>query len=238
MEKIKRANSLWTSDSLFCRSLLSIPIESTITPEPSSIINSSKYETSSSSGSHSKNKLQNGKSNSYEEVNCDDVRLEEPLSSSSSSSCSPMTLGNGSVLRLRKDVKENMCHTNQLKEEKINRLNGEESSDKHEEESIADFLIRIDSYIAKSKNQVDSINRKSRLPSAYSDDNIFKPNGDKSSSSSYLKRQHSTRNGVLNLGRPLEESNDKLQLLNMAHDRKVASSLRKLERQQDELFQL
>lgn len=228
MEKIKRANSLWTSDSLFCRSHLNIPIETPITQE--SFLNN-KSESSSGSGSN-KSKLYNGKTSSYEEVNYDDVHLEEALPSS--------IVGNGGTLRLRKDpnFKENLCHTSQLKEEKVNGFNVQEKKDLEEEESIADFLIRIDSYIAKSKNQVNSINQKSRLPSTYSDDNIYKSSVDKSSSSTYLRRQHSARNGMLSFGRPLEESKDQLELLNMAHGRKVASSLRKLEKQQDELFQL
>lgn len=245
MEKIKRANNLWTSDSLFCKSYLNIPIESSSIlldpPSPSKLVTASSPRSHSISkhGAKSSNSCDiksRGNRSSSDGLSCNDVRLLD-------SELSPPTVENGIKLRFRKEknVKENLFDPSLPKATKANGFTHSSSTDQEGEgeESVADFLIRIDSHIAKSKNQVNSIiEQKARLTGTYSDDDLFKSTSDKPSSSSYLRRQNSARNGVLSFTRPLEETNDKPQARIMTQGRKVTSSLKRLEKQQDELFQL
>lgn len=266
MERIKRANNLWTSDSLFSRSSLNIPIaldngtsSSSSLSSPSSLVFNNGNITSRSTENNETNRSY-AFTDGMSEIRCDDVFLEEEnneastqsTASSSSSSSNASTSGprrnsNSKSRKKDKKRKENVYEASQTS----NGYDGNCTldSDDSKEESVADFLIRIDCYIAKSKNQVNSIMRQgSRLTNTYSDDDLFRTSlgqqtrSNVSSSTSYLKRQNSTGNGAVSYSglraAANESSNELPQSLVMTQGRKVMSSLKRLEQQQDEMFEL
>jgi hypothetical protein len=209
MEHIKRANKLWTADSLFLRPTLNIPISET------SELKSPEYSSSSSQASTP----QNGHN----------PMLKTFKTSLQGSDETSLKSSNGSI-----DGPSNGT------------ANGDSrapSATSHKkEESIVDFLSRIDSSISKTKDQV--MQQEDKLSSQHSESDLFQiTRARHSPSTSYLRRQsfNSTRasdrgsssslasNGHAGLGDiPLVVTNT----------RKVKSSRRKLELVQDDMFEL
>ncbi|RWS12256.1 LysM and hypothetical peptidoglycan-binding domain-containing protein 2-like protein [Dinothrombium tinctorium] len=206
IEKIKRVNNLWTSDSLYLRPVLHIPV-------PSDLV----VETQETSGGHNKHFgcsnviVANRKENASSESN----RIED-------SECPKVNC-----------FKHNFKLGQQTKVLASSKLeNGVDGSEWNErdDESVADFLIRIDSHIAKSKDHINTIvQQKSKLTNTYSDDDLFKLRG--KHSNCYNTRNNSVSSTSLN-----EYMSDVPKV--MTQSRKVKSSLKRLEKKQDELFEL
>jgi len=117
----------------------------------------------------------------------------------------------------------------------LNNLENNEEVD----ESAADFLIRIDSSIARSKDKV-KVMQQNRMSGTHSDDDLFRVHH--SSHQLGLRRHHSStsRPHSANSSASLNDiQTDFAQPLGvMTHGRKVVSSRKRLERAQDEIFEL
>ena len=144
---------------------------------------------------------------------------------------------------------------------KMDFLSPEEESRK----SMEDFLGKIDSSIANSRKYIAESQKNSEFSSSQSDDNIFASGGTSVSSGYYSKaRPHSQASSSSSLSSyqqyhqyPLSyqnnnhhkrqsssgsatgpSSNDTVQLIAMSQGKRVLSSLQKLEKRQDEMFEL
>lgn len=192
---IKRANNLWTSDSLFSRTSLNIPIEY-----------SKRIETTPSLDVHDSI------------LECDEISLEEN------------GINEGHKIDSKvKGEKENVFLTNMISESKKN------GHMHNPEESLTDFLMRIDNHIASYKHSVNSITQnKKPLSSNYSEDELTKRKS--KSSSNYIKRHSLAKANPFSYSSLSEQELPKPLFMN--HGRKVMSSLKKLEKQQDEIYQL
>ncbi|RWS27619.1 LysM and hypothetical peptidoglycan-binding domain-containing protein 2-like protein [Leptotrombidium deliense] len=195
IEKIKRANNMWTSDSLFLRPVLNIPLPSDILVESTD----NGYDSSSVS-------VTNRKENTV----CVDLH-------------------DGACTSKYNGLNHRNSHSNVLTSSKLE--NGFENSEQDEkDESAADFLIRIDSHIAKGKDNFKSImQQKSKMTNTYSDDDLYKMRGKQSNC-------YPTRNNSVSAASLTEYMNEVPKV--MTHSRKVKSSLKRLEKKQDELFEL
>ncbi|GIX83964.1 lysM and putative peptidoglycan-binding domain-containing protein 2 [Caerostris extrusa] len=182
MEQIKRANKMWTADSLFLRSSLDIPVD-----KEALTVSSISCDSGSPQLSPVKH-YENGDSF----LNCQtSIDLSNQLNSSISD-------------------------------------NGVER-----EESAADFLIRIDSHIAQTKDKVQRLQNKV----VYSEDDLHNSRDGFSSHMSY-QYQRNNLSGSSSLSNLNVDPSLTPQTVVMTKGRKVRSSLKKLEKQQDEIFEL
>uniref|UniRef100_A0A2L2YI14 LysM and hypothetical peptidoglycan-binding domain-containing protein 2 n=1 Tax=Parasteatoda tepidariorum TaxID=114398 RepID=A0A2L2YI14_PARTP len=190
MEQIKRANKMWTADSLFLRSSLDIPVD-----QEAFIVSSisSAPQTPQTSPVKHPSENQNGHSfiNCQTSIDLSDIQLNASI-----------TTNNG--------------------------LNGVEK-----EESAADFLIRIDSHIAQTKDKVLRLQHKV----VYSEDDLHNSRDGFSPRMSY-QYQTTSLTGSSSLSNLNVDPSIAPQPVIMTKGRKVKSSLKKLERQQDEIFEL
>ncbi|GFS45237.1 lysM and putative peptidoglycan-binding domain-containing protein 2 [Nephila pilipes] len=186
MEQIKRANKMWTTDSLFLRSSLDIPVD-----KEALTVSSISCESQSPQLSPVKH-YENG--NSF--INCQtSIDLSNQLNSSISD--------NNGVAGMER------------------------------EESAADFLIRIDSHIAQTKDKVQRLQNKV----VYSEDDLHNSRDGFSSRMSY-QYQRNSLTGSSSLSNLNVDPSLTPQTVVMTKGRKVRSSLKKLEKQQDEIFEL
>ncbi|GIX94666.1 lysM and putative peptidoglycan-binding domain-containing protein 2 [Caerostris darwini] len=182
MEQIKRANKMWTADSLFLRSSLDIPVD-----KEALTVSSISCDSGSPQLSPVKH-YENGDSF----LNCQtSIDLSNQLNSSISD-------------------------------------NGVER-----EESAADFLIRIDSHIAQTKDKVQRLQNKV----VYSEDDLHNSRDGFSSHMGY-QYQRNNLSGSSSLSNLNVDPSLTPQTVVMTKGRKVRSSLKKLEKQQDEIFEL
>lgn len=201
MEHIKRANKMWTSDSLFLRPTLNIPIMGSDT-SPLYTPGSSVASTPTAANGHSLansadfGKAEAGSSSNKSSLDCDEISLNSPSAGVS---------------------RQNSVITD-----------APTTSD----ESVADFLMRIDSSISKTKSQVTQVEGKlSEIDSDFMRFNNGRSSGRLSNSH---RKNHNgsatslTSNGSSELGHTTV----------ITQGRKVKTSLRRLAKQQDELFQL
>lgn len=201
MEQIRRANRMYTSDSLFLRPTIKIPIET----DPNL--------SSSSSASGSRSSISNGLEGQYDSFELTIVNnVKVP----------PV---NGSL------IPEESENSEEQPMEAVKKL--------PREESINDFLSRIDSSIAKTKGQVVERNR--NFPSSQSMDQIV---GQQHQPSSSRRTGNRRRNS---LGKDIPSFNPVAIFNNGSSPdgptthvitRGVKSSLKRLERENDDLFQL
>lgn len=194
MEMIKRANNLWTSDSLFSRSSINIPIE--CSKRVDSVQSIYPYDST---------------------LACHEISLEDNCHQEESEKT--------------KGEKENVFQTSLLPDsERTKHFN-------NQEESLTDFLLRIDNHIAHSKHSVNTITQsKKEIHTTYSDDDLSKRKT--KSSSSYVKRLNSAKVNPFSYSFLTEQDEDLPPTLFINHRRKVQSSLEKLEKEQDEIYQL
>lgn len=198
MEHIKRANKLWTSDSLFLRPTLNIPIGD---EDLSTLYSASSSQASTPLNGHNTlgNSSQN-QSSTETSIDCDEASLKSP--------CEPSNLGSSD--------NSQPVHTN--------------------DESYKDFLMRIDSSISKTKNQVSQCQEKSAASNEQHKDllNFNRPSSSLSSRSSlgYSHGQYGSSHSLASNG------GGDIPLTVISEGRKVNKSLRRLERKQDELFEL
>ncbi|KAF8771509.1 LysM and putative peptidoglycan-binding like protein [Argiope bruennichi] len=187
MEQIKRANKMWTTDSLFLRSSLDIPVD-----KEALTVSSISFDSGSPPQSPVKY-CENGDSF----MNCQtSIDLSNQLNSSISD--------NSSIAGLE-----------------------------DREESAADFLIRIDSHIAQTKDKVQRLQNKV----VYSEDDLHNSRGGFSSHMGY-QYQRNNLSGSSSLSNLNVDPSLTPQTVVMTKGRKVRSSLKKLEKQQDEIFEL
>lgn len=239
MEQIKKANNLWSSDNLSLRSraVISIPVLMSETTIESPLYSSSSA-TSSQTTSPKESELNNGSHllntgnhSSLESVDIHDIPSDETRNGKESS------IGFNS----------NQMHSNESKTKNGFKMSSViVSSDGHPnhldsyetnedtDESAADFLIRIDSSIAKSKDKV-KVMQQNRLSGTHSDDDLFRLNH--SAQRSGLRRHHSSTSRP-HSANSSTQSDFPQPLVMMTHKRKVKSSLKRLERTQDEIFEL
>jgi len=199
MEHIKRANKLWTSDSLFLRPTLNIPVVGDDYQSPLYSASSSQASTPVN-GHNTLGASSLDKSSAHTSIDCDEVSLSSPTKPSQ-----PGSFDNGRTVHSK-------------------------------DESFTDFLSRIDSSISKTKNQVSQCQEKLATTSDHHKDllNFNRPSSSLSSRSSlgYGHGQHGSSHSLHSNG-----SGD-IPLTVITGGRKVNKSLRRLERKQDELFEL
>lgn len=237
MEQIKRANNLWSSDrlSLLSRSEINIPVYPDGPTDSPNFISSEESSKSSSprQEQHLERRHSEGPSSSS------DINLQGKSSS----------LESDDIPLDEKSVTDSLRHQNGAKPRngyKTNTLNDKSSQnvsdgsllvESDEEESAADFLIRIDSSIAQTKDKVKKVMQQTKINS-WSEEDL---NGYRNSRRhrSALRRNNSstsTRSTISN-----NSSCDLVELpqpLIMTQGKKVFSSLKRLEMKQDELYEL
>ncbi|XP_054719050.1 lysM and putative peptidoglycan-binding domain-containing protein 2-like [Uloborus diversus] len=183
MEQLKRANKMWTTDSLFLRSFLNIPVDTEAFTVSS--ISSASQSPQLSPVKHCEN------GNNF--MNSHSLDLSARLNSS-------------------------IC---------------EDGAHPEREESAADFLIRIDSHIAQTKDKVLKLQNKV----VYSEDDLHNSRDGFSSRLGY-QYQRSSLTGSSSLSNLNVDPSITPQTVVMTKGRMVRSSLKKLEKQQDEIFEL
>lgn len=219
MEKIKRANNLYTSDSLFLRPTLSIPIDkkpSDQCEENGLNDNESSSQSSELNGYHNKTSTYlNG--NSSSSVN----------SNSSATTNSSNTKEHNNNLDYKICLNEIRPQLDDVKPSTSNQnLNQTNLNELRKDESMDDFLFRIDQYIKQSKVKMDNFATTSEIISSQSDDDLFKLHNYGYPKKSLNYRQRSLHNNDI----CLHEIRDK----NNHENREVIYSLRKLEKEQEE----
>lgn len=224
MEKIKRANNLWTSDSLFLRPTLSIPIDKPKIEEDS---------LNGGGGSESNGHQLDRSLNSTSSSNTSTTYLNGNCSLMNNSSSSNEHNNNLdykiSLNEIRPDLSDSTVSA-AIKPSTSSQQNLSDSNESNEmlrgkDESMDDFLSRIDQYIKQSKVKMDSFANSSEIISSRSDDDLFKLHSyGYHTKSSY--RQQSLRNNEIGLHEIRDKHN---------HDnREIIYSLRKLEKEQEE----
>jgi len=220
MEHIKRANKLWTADSLFLRPTLNIPLLGET--NDGDLFKTPPYSSSSSQDSSPKRKnsratqVATSSKHNSSVVDCqDEITLDSPESSRSQNGATSQGSSSGKTVAAVASQKE---------------------------ESVLDFLMRIDSSISKTKDQV--MERETKLNTKYSENDLFRISNGTTRPSSSLAQRHSLSS--LNPS----ESGSRTSLHSNGHGggdhspivitkgRKVKYSLKRLERKQDELFEL
>jgi len=220
MEHIKRANKLWTDDSLFLRPTLNIPLLGET--NDGDLFKTPPYSSSSSQDSSPKRKnsratqVATSSKHNSSVVDCqDEITLDSPESCRSQNGATSQGSSSGKTVAAVASQKE---------------------------ESVLDFLMRIDSSISKTKDQV--MERETKLNTKYSENDLFRISNGTTRPSSSLAQRHSLSS--LNPS----ESGSRTSLHSNGHGggdhspivitkgRKVKYSLKRLERKQDELFEL
>ena len=210
MEQIKRANKLWSSDNLTLRSktILSIPIPNDNQNQITSPLCSSSSTSSSTTSPSNK-------------------QVKMPFNHQSTGHTSSL---DSDVIMLDDECDANST-INESKQSKLTNGFAVVVNDKNHlidhDESAADFLIRIDCSISKTRDRVKFM-QQSKLTSTHSDDNLFRLHNNHNPK---LKRNSSTRSQG-------SSSRSDQPFVMMTHGKKVASSLKRLEQTQDELFEL
>ena len=291
MEQIRRSNRMYTSDSLFCKSVLSIPVpaeqpdsgrvtksstSNTINdPEEIQVIVEDPHQTNCGANNKRKSK---GKVHSHN--NCitkstssqqhhnqqpDSVQdsVQNPVQESylqgmsrSQSEFSSWTSVTSSVGR----PADSMSISSDPSSISLSTLNGSRNSSTRtsrnsikrmdpdaieplKEETASDFLSRIDSSIKKTKDQVAK-NQKSLVPYSQSENDLFSLDPGPSTSSRIRKNDNGWRKTYVSMdgsttnGSPTASSSEVPACYIKAKEHKVRYSMRRLEQQQDELFQL
>lgn len=109
-----------------------------------------------------------------------------------------------------------------------------------DDESVADFLIRIDSSIARTKNQVENLSK--RVSSDMSIENELNrinskkfnpPSRILSSSTSFRASSKSNSNSNI-----FDQHQDNVPHVTVNRNKKIKSSLKRLEKSQEEIFEL
>jgi len=218
MEHIKRANKLWTADSLFLRPTLNIPLLG----EANQIdFKTPPYSSSSSQDSSPKRKNSSRGTTSQQSsvVDCqEEVCLDSSESSSRSQNGASSENGSASAIGIAATA-----------------------ATSQKEESVLDFLMRIDSSISKTKDQV--MQRETKLNTKYSENDLFRLSNGRPSSSLAQRHSLSSLNPSDSGSRTSLHSNghtnggDHSPIV-ITKGRKVKYSLKRLERKQDELFEL
>lgn len=227
MEKIKRANSLWTNDSIFLRKTLNIPIESDQSPTLTD--NSFELDIESRSGMATGNSPECGSVHSNAEVI--DIRLlpdhQRPVQDSTSNgktvdsnhhSRHDSNGATGDYTSIELQAESNEDH----------RSNAESANNgKTTVNTAKSFLSRVDELIARSKDQMDTLSETgSEICKSVSEHDLFRVK-------THLARRQHSMHVESSLNRISASSNGSQDI------RDGVFSFRQLEQQQqDELFEL
>lgn len=243
MEQIRRANRMYTSDSLFCKSVLSIPV-----PDPGShsdllsdpVRHADRQQTPSTSR-HLQIKGQNHSVHRQNDSHSNRGKGGQSPEISNSPDSSSLQMSDSSGISLTKlNGKHPPARRNKQSVASDTGL-------KVKEETANDFLHRIDSSIAKTRDQVERKVHAAGVSYSQSENDLFSLNGQAVSGPSVTSVSRSrsarfttktlppvdsdgTRNGT--------ESEELPACYIRPGDNKVRYSMRRLEREQDELFQL
>lgn len=220
MEQIRRANRMYTSDSLFLRPTLKIPVPDEVTPTghnnsshkknhshapstskstPSTpmIDGYEKYKQTFNAATHSKPSLGHMK----DTQNFISFNSNDAMSGNHTNNCSlePEIIivnpNSGSVdpnstgAKSKRHFKSNGGHTHQ----DLSSASGDNKQQQQpmtREESMTDFLIRIDSSIAKTKDHVTRVG--SNMNSSYSESDLFLFNDPRLKYSNSSSHNHSS----------------------------------------------
>jgi len=225
MEKIKRANNLWTSDSLFLRPTLSIPIDKPkIEEESLNGTEANGHQLDRSLNSTNSTNSSSNTSSSYLNGNHNNSSMNSSSASSSNEHNNNLDY-KISLNEIQPDLQSTQSISDPKPSTSNHNLNGDDNEMlRGKDESMDDFLSRIDQYIKQSKVKADSFATSSEIISSQSDDDLFKLHnyGHGRDKSSF--RQHSLRNNDICLHEIRDEH----------HNREIIYSLRKLEKEQEE----
>ncbi|XP_054161960.1 lysM and putative peptidoglycan-binding domain-containing protein 2-like [Oppia nitens] len=234
VEQIKRANNLWSNDNLWLRSRTHISIPVVINTETN--IESPLYSSSNTSSltTSPKEIISNSIPMTTNNSSLDsvDIPLDDNESNSSRLDANQMSQNSRkNDHKLKNGFKTLVSSDGQTHDLDSYCNNG------NADESAADFLIRIDSSIAKTKDKVKDM-QQNRLIGTHSDDDLFRFNHNTDRSA--LRRHHSStsRPHSANSSANSNHSDFPQPLVMMSHKRKVKSSLKRLEQTQDEIFEL
>lgn len=229
MEQIRRANRMYTSDSLFCKSVLSIPVPVQDSSSASLLRNDLVPDTSPPV--RVKGQLQthvpHPNDHSHKKKDQSTEISNSPDSWSSSQMSDPCSIS------LTKMNGKDPPTTSRSK------AAPSERPDKVREETANDFLHRIDSSIAKTRDQVEKKVTAAGVAYSYSENDLFSLNQPTTSS---VSRSRSARFKSIQPAHDSGVSNGDKEELPACYirtaDNKVRYSMRRLEQEQDELFQL
>jgi len=249
MEQIRRANRLYTSDSLFCKSVLSIPVPDSATqtleedPDDIQIIVGEDTDTSdvgillslqdtkrnnrkSSNQNHRSHNMSRSQSDFSWSILCSP---SDQVSSSDPSSISLNNLNGSGRL------------SNSSSRTSIKKILQDEMESLPPDETADDFLSRIDSSIARTKDQVAKNQQHSNITSDTGDSLGYNSVGPSTSSKmrfSNKTRSIPSKSKHFSLDVDVNGHNSSSSPNVIITDNKVRYSIRRLEKEQDELFQL
>lgn len=224
IETLKKFNKLFSDDNNYLRSRYSllIPIEISIEKNPNFDSDLSSTQTSSSS--------LNGKDAPWASAKVNDI-AKMPTSSHS------MTFDQKNKTSSKYPKSPNksisLCDSSHLDTNSDNNLAAQES--------VADFLIRIDSSIAKTRNQVEKMSKK--IDEGSIEEELNRATTTKrfntpklaTSEHSVLSSTSSSRSSLF----PFDgDGNLRLSANNNSRSKKVKSSLKRFEKSQEEIFEL
>lgn len=221
MEKIKRANNLWTNDSIFLHKTLNIPVD----PEQSPTIGDKPLKDTINLPTSN---LNNNSINSFSPRTCNNLNQENNnnnhVIAGSGSPASKPNCNGSSDRHVAHDLVE-ASTSGKYQSSSSSTVVVEDLASANKVEAVQNYLSRIDHLIAKSKVQMDCLAATgSEICKSVSEDDLFRVR------THLTKRQHSLR------------SND-IRLSNVGSERKSLKngvfSFRKLEQEQDdEYFEL
>lgn len=239
-EQILRANRMYPTDSLFCKSVLSIPVPVHNSPATNSDLLSDpvRHHTPASSR-HIQIK---GQVHRQDDSQSQSRKGEpSPAVSHSPDSWSSLQMTDPSSISLTQlNGKDSPVRRKK-------RAVVVDSELKAAEETANDFLHRIDSSIAKTRDQVERKVHAAGVSYSFSENDLFNLNGQTGAgpSATSVTRSRSARfkNGTLpTLDSEIEYRNGDTEEQAACYirpgDNKVRYSMKRLEREQDELFQL
>lgn len=252
MEQIRRANRMYTSDSLFCKSVLSIPVPVPVQSSPVSplryddhvpesvVVHSDHPATSHPLTDKQQEKGQHlQQTHSHPHHHKDHSHKQNRKEQTPEISCSPesiyLQMDDPCSISLMKMNGTDPPATGRKKKVIIT----ENAAKIMPEETANDFLHRIDSSIAKTRDQVEKKVSASGVSYSYSENDLFSLNQPGTSAAS-VSRSRSARfkPSANNSAVPNGSSPELPACYIRTADNKVRYSMRKLEQEQDELFQL
>ncbi|TMW54317.1 hypothetical protein DOY81_000590 [Sarcophaga bullata] len=254
-EQIRRANRLFASDSLFLRQFLLVPVEKSSPYYP----NAASITTTAENENNLHNILESvdggiPSSDGGDPLNCNTSSTLSSASASSSSMCSdnnprpavlptrPYSIA-GELLVQTNDEESTLSNCNNGNNKQSKSLDSVAAVMSPEEESrrsINEFLSKIDNTISESRKYVE---KSKETISNQTDDDLFVVATDvvtrrrnNNLNNSYKKQQNQQPHHIRHSS--TGSNSDTAQLLNTTQLRKVQNSLKKLEKQQDDFFEL
>lgn len=229
IETLKKFNKLFSDDNNYLRSRLSLLIPIEVSTEGSSNIDSdlSSAQTSSSSldGRYPPTAISNSnfasKISSHHSMNFENQHSKHNNNSAKHLAHSP-------------NKSKSLCDSSQVD-------NNRDNNTLTTHESVADFLIRIDSSIAKTKNQVEKMSQKNDINSI--EEELFRGSTKRfstpkltTSDRSAISASSSSRHSAF----PIFDSDGNVPrvVTSNSNKRKVKSSLKRHAKNQEEIFEL